>query len=85
MARGILELVGFMTTVVFAVPLAIAGVDLLRRGSRLLGAGLLAAAATMLLIDRYVTRPGDVPGLIAARVVGLVASEPGEDERDDGR
>lgn len=81
MPRGILEMVGFMTTFVFAVPLAIAGADMLRRGNLVVGLGLLGAAATMLLVNEYVTRPSDLPTLIASKVVGTVVGEP--EDTDD--
>lgn len=80
MPRGLLEMVGFMTTVVFAIPLTIAGLDLVRRGNVAIGVGLLGAAATMFLVNEYVTRPGDIPTLIASKVAGTVVSDPDDSD-----
>jgi hypothetical protein len=80
MSRGILEMAGFMTTLVFAVPLTIAGADLLRRGNVVVGLGLLGAAAAMFLVNEYVTRPSDLPTMIASKVAGTVVDEPAEED-----
>jgi hypothetical protein len=80
MARGIVGLVGLAATLVFAIPVAYLGVDMLVSGRLLVGAGFLGLAALMLAVEEYLTTPGDVPGKIAARVVGSVAVEPDSDE-----
>lgn len=69
-----------MTTVVFAVPLTIAGLDLFRRGNLVVGTGLLGAAAAMILVNEYVTRPSDLPTMIAGRVVGTLVGETSEED-----
>jgi len=80
MPRGLLGMVGFMTTVVFAIPLTIAGADLLRRGNVVVGLGLLGAAAAMILVNEYVTRPSDLPTMILSKVAGTVVRNPDEEE-----
>jgi len=80
MPRGLLGMVGFMTTLVFAIPLTIAGADLLRRGNVVVGLGLLGAAAAMILVNEYVTRPSDIPAMVVSRVAGTVVSNPDEEE-----
>lgn len=80
MARGILGLVGLAATLVFALPVAYLGVDMLLSGNGLLGAGFLGLAALMIAIEEYLTTPGDVPAKLAERVVGTVAAEPDADE-----
>jgi F0F1-type ATP synthase membrane subunit c/vacuolar-type H+-ATPase subunit K len=46
------------------------------------GAGFLAIAALMVLVNEYVASPGDLPGMLAGKVVGAVAKEP-EVESDE--
>lgn len=79
MSWGILDLVGFATMLVFAAPLALAGAELLVRGNRLLGGSLLAAALGMVVVERYITTPGDLPGLILGKLAGVVARPPDEE------
>lgn len=82
MGRGILGTVGLAATVVFAVPVAMFGLDLLTRGDTVAGLGFLGVAALMVLIGEHVTTPADVPGMVVERVADAVVEEPGE--ADDG-
>lgn len=69
-----------MIAVVIAGPVALAGVDMLLFGGQpTWGAVLLVFAAGVLLVEKYVTTPQDVPGLAVAKAVGVVAKEPEED------
>lgn len=80
MPRGILDTIGLAAALVFAIPIAVAGADFLRRGNLLAGGGLLAVAVAMVLIKRYVTTPGDIPETVAGKVVGTVVKDPETDE-----
>jgi hypothetical protein len=80
MARGVLDTIGLAATLVFAIPIAVAGADFLRRGELLAGGGLLAVAALMVLIKQYVTTPGDLPAEVAGTIAGTVAKDPDDDE-----
>jgi hypothetical protein len=80
MARGILDTIGLAATLVFAIPIAVAGADFLRRGDVVAGGGLLGVAVAMVLLKQYVTTPGDLPGEFAAKVAGTVAKEPDDEE-----
>lgn len=80
MGKGILDTVGLMAAVVFAVPVAFLGVDFLLRGEPLLGVGFLAIAVLMVAVEEYVTTPGDVPGAIAGRLADAVVKSEPEDE-----
>jgi hypothetical protein len=40
---------------------------------------LLVFAGIVLLVEKYVTTPHDVPGLAVAKAAGLVAKEPEDD------
>ncbi|PSP74838.1 hypothetical protein BRC81_16795 [Halobacteriales archaeon QS_1_68_20] len=80
MARSITGLLGLAGTVVFAVPVALLGLDYLVSGDPL-GLAFLAIAAGMVLAEEYLFRPSDVPAAILQRVAGAVA-EPPEDEEE---
>ncbi|MFT4890555.1 MAG: hypothetical protein ACI9YT_001471 [Halobacteriales archaeon] len=78
MARGVIGTIQLAATTAIVLPVVYLGIDFLLRGRSLVGAGFLAVAGLMLVLDRYVVRPGDVPLEAARRAVGLVADE------DDG-
>lgn len=76
MGRGILGLVGLAVTLAFAIPVGLLGLDMLTKGNTLVGGTFLAFAVLMVLLQEYVTTPGDIPGRVAGRLVGGVAKEP---------
>ncbi len=81
MARSILGMVGLGTTLVFAIPVALLGLEfLLARGRPTVGAGLLVVAVLMVAIEEYVTTAEDLAGEAVDRTVGAVAKSPDEDE-----
>jgi hypothetical protein len=85
MGRGILGTVGLAVTLAFAIPVGLLGLDMLTRGDTLLGGGFLAVAVLMVVLQEYLTTPGDIPGRVAGRLVGTVAKEPeGESEAGEG-
>jgi len=79
MPSEILELLGSAATLVFALPLVLAGVELLVRGNLPVGVGLLGIAAVMLVVDHYVTSPGDLPAMAASKLVETVVGPPEEE------
>lgn len=79
MSWGILRMLGSVTVLVFAIPPALAGLEFLLRGELLVGAGLLGAALTMVTLDRYVRTPGDLPGLVARKLVDTVVGSSDEE------
>ncbi|WP_227132486.1 DUF7533 family protein [Halorubellus salinus] len=79
MARSIVEQLSFATAIVIAAPIALAGVDMTLRGETTWGPILIAVSVMILLVEKYVTTPHDVPGLAVAKVVGFVAKDPDED------
>jgi hypothetical protein len=83
MSRGILGLVGLAVTLAFAIPVGLLGLDMLTKGDTLIGGGFLAFAVLMVVLQEYLTTPGDIPGRVAGRLVGTVAKEP-ERESDAG-
>lgn len=83
MAQSIPEFLSFAAAVVVAAPVAFAGLDMTLRGDTTWGLVLLGASALILLFEKYVTTPGDVPGLAASKVLGVVAKEPDEDSAEE--
>lgn len=79
MSQGILEMIGSMVTLIFAIPLALAGGELIFRGNLPIGVGLLAVALAMIVVDQFVMTPGDLPVLVASRVAEAVAQQPDEE------
>lgn len=80
---GILDMLGLATVLIFALPAAILGVQFLLEGRTLLGGVLVVVAALMVLLQRVVTTPGDLPGKLAGMVVGTAVTDP-ESDADDG-
>lgn len=76
---GTLDWIGRVGTLVLAVPIGFMGVDFLFSGNPL-GWLFLVVAVAAVLLQEYVTTPGDVPGSIASRVVGRAAKTPEEEE-----
>jgi hypothetical protein len=63
-------------TLAFAVPVGLLGLDMLSKGNTLVGGGFLAVAVLMVVLQEYLTTPGDVPGRVVGRLVGGVAKDP---------
>lgn len=80
MGKGIIGLVGLAITLAFAVPIALFGLTLLADGEVLFGAAAVGVAVLMVVLEEYLTTPGDVPGKAAEKVVGAVVKEPEEKE-----
>ena len=79
MSWGILEMLGSAMTLLFATTLALAGAELLVGGNVAVGIGLLGVAIGMILLERYVTTPSDLPVLVASKLVGAVARPPDDE------
>jgi hypothetical protein len=80
---GILETVGLAASLVFAVPVGVAGGGFLLGDRPFLGGVLVVVAVLMVLVPRRVTTPGDVPGAVLSRLVGRAAEEPDAAETTD--
>lgn len=84
---GIIDTIKLAGILVFAIPAALAGLELaFVRDEPLIGGALLVLAVGLVLVDRLLTMPSDVPTMVAKRVTGSVASEPDSDtdEPTDG-
>jgi hypothetical protein len=82
MADGILDLLGLAATAVFAAPIAMFGVWLLTDGRALMGVALVAVAVGMLAFEEYVATPSDLLSGGLSGLVGLVAKDPEEEDRE---
>ncbi|QZP36982.1 DUF7533 family protein [Halobaculum magnesiiphilum] len=84
MALGILEQVGLAATLIFALPVAVYGVQTILDGSTLFGAVAVLIAVLMVVLPRRLTSPDDVPAKAAETAVDAVVDTPdGSDGRDD--
>ena len=80
---GLIDTIKLAGTLVLAIPAALAGLEfLLVRGETATGAILLVLAVTLVIVQRRVTLPSDIPGLVAKRVAGSVVSDP-DAEQDE--
>ena len=80
MSRGLIDLFGFASSVVFAIPVAFFGLLNVTQGNLLVGAGFLAFAAVMVVGMEIYTSPTDLLGSVASRAVGKVVTTPDDDE-----
>ena len=80
MARSILGMVGLGATLVFAIPVALLGVEYVLTGKTTLGIALLIAAGLMIAIEEYVTTPDDIGSMAVKKTVGTVVKRPEDDE-----
>lgn len=84
MALGILEQVGLAATLIFALPVAVYGIQTILDGSTVFGAVTLLIAVLMVVLPRRLTSPDDVPAKAAETAVDAVVDTPdGSDGRDD--
>ncbi|SDJ72817.1 hypothetical protein SAMN05216226_10850 [Halovenus aranensis] len=79
MSWGILEMLGSVTILMAVIPPALAGAGLLLGGNLVVGASLLALSVGMLVADQYVTTPGDLPGIAARKLVGIIVQPPDDE------
>lgn len=81
MGRSIIGLVGLGATLVFALPAALLGLEfLLVRGRTVAGVALVVVAVLMIVVEEYLTTPGDVVGIVAEQTVGRIAKDPDEED-----
>ena len=84
MALGILEQVGLAATLIFALPVAVYGVQSVLGGRTLVGTLAVIVAVLMVVLPRRLTTPDDVPAKAAETAVGAVVdTSDGADELDD--
>ncbi len=81
---GILDTVGLVGTLVFAIPAALLGVEFLAFGDRpVLGGVLVVVAVLMVALPRYVVTPGDLPTAVAGEAVERVVDDPTDEPESE--
>jgi Na+-transporting methylmalonyl-CoA/oxaloacetate decarboxylase gamma subunit len=78
---GILNTLGLVVTLAFALPVALLGINLVVSGRTVVGVALCAVAVLMVALKQYVTTPEDVPTAAAEKAVGAVVKN--DDEREN--
>ncbi|WP_312910130.1 DUF7533 family protein [Natronosalvus caseinilyticus] len=77
---GLIDTIKLAGILVFAIPAGLAGLELAMRGNTLVGGALVGLAIMLVVIDHYLTTPGDIPGMVASRVAGKAVRDPEESE-----
>jgi uncharacterized membrane protein YedE/YeeE len=77
---GILDMIGTVGMLIFALPVAGYGIERAVGGDLLFGAGFVLLAALMVVLPQKLTTPGDIPGAIVERTVGGVVSVDDDEE-----
>lgn len=80
---GIIDTIKLAGVLVLALPAALAGLEFVfLRGQTTTGAILLGLAGGLIVVERWMTLPSDIPGLVAKRVAGPIVSdsEPTDEE-----
>jgi len=72
---GILETVGLAGSLVFAIPVALFGLDSLLAGRTLFGGAFLVVAVLMVVLPRYLWSPTDVPAAMAERAASRIVKD----------
>ncbi|WP_227355646.1 DUF7533 family protein [Haladaptatus salinisoli] len=80
MKLGILDTISLAATLVFAIPIALFGIERLLAGQTLFGGAFVVVAVLMVVLREWLTTPTDVPASAAQKVVGKVAKT--EDEKE---
>lgn len=80
MGLGITGTIQLAATLVFAIPVAVFGLDQVAAGNTALGGVMVVVAALMVALPHYLTTPGDVPAAVAERVIGKAVKVPDEDD-----
>lgn len=72
-------MLGSVMSVLIVATLAYAGVGLLMRGKVLFGTALFGVAVAVILVERYVMTPSDLPILAASKAAEAVIEPPDEE------
>lgn len=80
MGLGILDTLGLVASLIFAIPVGVFAIDRLLAGEQLLGGFLLVVAVLMVALPQRLTTPQDVPGTVAGKVIGGAVADPDESD-----
>lgn len=75
MALGLFDMIGLAGLLIFALPLAIFGIEQLLAGDVAVGGTVIVVAALMVILPQRLTTPGDVPAALAERAFGAVVPD----------
>ncbi|MFP8957369.1 hypothetical protein ACLI4Y_11610 [Natrialbaceae archaeon A-CW3] len=68
---GLFDTIKLVGVLIFAIPAALAGLEMVATGSRpYVGSALIVCAVVLVLVQRRLTTPGDMPRLLAKKVTG---------------
>jgi hypothetical protein len=76
MGKGIVGTITMFGTVAVAAMIGMMGADFFFRGQRLVGAGFVGFAILMVLVEEYVTTPGDLATEAATGAAGAIVATP---------
>ena len=79
-ALGILDQLGLAASLVFAIPVALYGLQQAAGGQAFVGAAFLVVAALMVYLPQRLTTPGDIPGKAAEKAVSTAVGTEGGKE-----
>jgi hypothetical protein len=79
---SIIDQLQLLGTLVFAIPLAMFGVDKLLAGSTDIGLAAVGIAVLMVGLEEYVIKPTDVAADAAKSAAGTVVEDPEESSTD---
>ncbi|AOW79526.1 hypothetical protein HTSR_0325 [Halodesulfurarchaeum formicicum] len=77
---GIVDLVTLGGTLLFALPIGVFGLSLLARGELLLGFVGTGVAAGLVMVERLLWTPEDVPGEFLQSLADRIVERPPEDQ-----
>jgi hypothetical protein len=80
MKLGILDTVSLAATLVFALPIALFGIDRIVAGQLFLGGAFVAIGVLMVLLREKLTTPSDIPSSAAQKAVGKIAKTDDDEE-----
>ncbi|MEF8776753.1 MAG: hypothetical protein V5A43_09670 [Haloarculaceae archaeon] len=80
MGRGIFDLIGLLGVLIFALPVALFGLQRLVAGEPLMGVVTIGIAVGMVAVEEYLTSPRDIPTEVASAAVGKAVETPDDDE-----
>ncbi|ELY92851.1 hypothetical protein C483_06877 [Natrialba hulunbeirensis JCM 10989] len=81
---GIIDTIKLAGVLILALPAALAGLEFVFiRGDAGTGGILIGLAVGLVVVERWLTMPSDVPGLVAKRAAGTVIGDPESESADD--
>ncbi|WP_435334830.1 DUF7533 family protein [Haloarchaeobius sp. TZWWS8] len=83
MGRSIIGQVKMLGVLAFALPAIAAGLDIFFREGNPWGAALVVIGIAMILVEKYIDTPFDLPEKVAGEAISAVVKEPEDDSFGD--